>query len=420
MNQNNSKSTLLLRVLLGIGLILVTAFSLITAALAFFLIARRTSQPKLAAAGAGAVLLLHAGSVAWLVTRSLPSSIMIALGVLLFSAALAWRYVFSPIPVQHQVSPTRPDTKYWDLPTGSCLAYTHFPASGTPQPAPVVYLHGGPAIPTRAANYDFFRQLTLDGYDIYMYDQVGSGASHPLPDIRNYTLQRNIDDLEALRQKIGTEQIILVGTSWGGILAAHYLATYPENVASVIFISPGVLGSRKNVRYDHSRTASSEDKSLILPPLRMIVAGALARANPLAAERFASAEEMNSIFDTFISSPSMEYQVHCKGYVSKTNGHTRSSGGCYYANLLIQDSLKRAVDPFPKLQSIPAPALILRGECDYIPLESTSRYQQALPNATLQIIPESGHAVTSAQPELALSAIRAFLNSQSFITGQLS
>lgn len=413
MKQQNSKSALLLRVLLGVVLILVTAFSLITAAVAFFLFARRTSHPKLAAAGAGAVLFLHAAFAAWLVTRDLPSSIIFALVALLLSAALARRYVFSPIPIKNRGSLNRPDTKYWDLPTGSCLAYTHFPAVGLPKPAPVVYLHGGPAIPTRGANYDFFRQLTLDGYDVYMYDQVGSGASHPLPDIRDYTLQRNIDDLEALRQKIGTQQIILAGTSWGGILAAHYLVAYSERVASVIFISPGVLGSRKNIRYDHTRTASSEDKSLILPPLRMVVAGALARNNSLAAVRFASAEEMNSIFDGFISSPSMEYQVNCKGYVPETNGLTRSSGGCYYANLLIQESLKKAADPFPMLQSMATPALILRGECDYIPLESTSRYQQALPNATLQVIPGAGHAVTSAQPELALSAIRAFLASYS-------
>lgn len=37
-----------------------------------------------------------------------------------------------------------PGVRFWDLSTGSRIAYTHRPATGVAFPAPVVFLHGGP------------------------------------------------------------------------------------------------------------------------------------------------------------------------------------------------------------------------------------------------------------------------------------
>jgi proline iminopeptidase len=35
--------------------------------------------------------------------------------------------------------------------------------------------------------------------------------------------------------------MILVGGSWGGTLAAHYLAAHPDRVEKVVFSSPGAI-----------------------------------------------------------------------------------------------------------------------------------------------------------------------------------
>ncbi|NJN44091.1 MAG: alpha/beta hydrolase [Anaerolineae bacterium] len=238
----------------------------------------------------------------------------------------------------------------------------------------------------------------------------GRGLSDRTEDISEYTLARNIADLEAIRQAIGAEKMILIGTSWGGVLAAQYLAVYPDQVARAVLISPGVLGDRSEVKYDYKTTASSDDDSVILPSLRFIVAGALARIQPGVAEQFASQEEMGVIYDTFTTSPNVDYQTNCKGYQPPANTSTRSGGSNYYANLLTLASLKTALDPRPILQNNPTPVLILRGECDYIPLEATMRYKETLPNAVFVPVPGAGHAVTSAQPELSLVMIRAFLS----------
>lgn len=361
-------------------------------------------------AGALALIAVAFGG-AWLITRSPNTAGIYASVVFGVTAIFAWLYIYTPIPVAVPLPQPTSTTQYWQLSTGSRIAYTYYPAVGKAQPTPVIYLHGGPAVPTRTSSYEFFKQLTADGFDVYLYDQTGAGLSAQLDDISAYTLERNVADLEAICQQIGAEKIILVGTSWGSVLAAYYLEAYPNHVEKVIFMSPGVLGDRSKVSYDYSRSASSQDDSILLPPLRMIFAGALARINPEAAPNFASQTEMNGVYDAFVTSPSMDYQVNCKGY-EPGDKPSRSGGGNYYANLLILQSLKKAHDPRPNLAPLQTPALILRGACDYIPWESTLSYKQSLQNSNLIIIENAGHALTEAQPEKVLASIRAFLTEQ--------
>lgn len=412
MRKKTTKRSVMIRILQLVGFVISTLFTVLVATAVFFLTARITASIMLMVVTAVLSLLLTATGAAWLLTRSLPISASYAVAVLLLTASLTYAYGFRPLQVVAQPVQPRADTHYWKLSTGSHLGYTHFPAVGTPHATPIVYLHGGPAVPTRAANYDFFQQLAQDGYDVYLYDQLGTGLSDDAPDITAYTLERNVADLEAIRVEIGADQLVLAGTSWGAVLAANYMASYPDHVATAILMSPGVLGDRSQVRYDYSLTASADDDSVILPPLRMIMAGALARINPEAAQRFAPQTELNAIYDSFVTSPSIEYQVNCRGYQPNTAQPARSGGGNYYANLLTLESLKRAPDPGPKLQTNQTPVLIMRGECDYIPWESTYRYKQLFSQSVLLIIPDAGHALTSSQPDLTLAAVRAFLTEQ--------
>ncbi|NWF62953.1 MAG: alpha/beta hydrolase [Chloroflexi bacterium] len=407
----NTKRSFFAKIALGIGFIFASLFSVVAAFIGFFLVARSTKSVAVITITAALALVAVAFGGAWLMTRSPKTAGIYSGGVLILTAIWAWLYVYKPIPVTVPLPQPTSSTQYWQLSTGSRIAYIFHPAKGQAHSAPVIYLHGGPAVPTRTSNYEFFKQLTADGFDVYLYDQIGTGLSAQLDDISQYTLERNVADLEAIRQQIGSEKVILVGTSWGSVLAAYYLEQYPNHVEKIIFMSPGVLGDRKNVRYDYSRSASSQDDSILLPPLRMILAGALARTNPQTATNFASQAEMNGIYDAFVTSPSMDYQVNCKGYVP-TNKPSRSGGGNYYANLLILQSLKKAHDPRPNLTSLQTPALIMRGACDYIPWESTLSYKQTLPNSTLILIENAGHALTEAQPEVVLAPMRAFLTDQ--------
>jgi proline iminopeptidase len=104
----------------------------------------------------------------------------------------------------------------------------------------VVFLHGGPGVADLAGDAAYFGQLARDSFDVWVYDQLGVGRSARLHDPRGYRVGRDAADLEAIRQRIGAKRLILIGYSYGATLAA-YLAQHPDQVAKVVFSSPGPI-----------------------------------------------------------------------------------------------------------------------------------------------------------------------------------
>ena len=107
----------------------------------------------------------------------------------------------------------RPGTHYWVLSTGSKIAYTLISGKGVKKQYPVIYLHGGPGGYISDRNIETLAPLSEDGYDVYLYDQTGSGQSDRLADIEEYTADRHKKDLEEIVKKSGAEKVILIGQS---------------------------------------------------------------------------------------------------------------------------------------------------------------------------------------------------------------
>jgi proline iminopeptidase len=202
--------------------------------------------------GAGLVVFLAATAAGVaLATRKLPAArrgrtrlVALAVGGL---GGVAVFVVTVLVPVGDPRLPPAPvaGQRWWQLPTGSGIAYVHLPARGAPRPTPMVFLHGGPGIADMAGDTASFGQLTGDGFDVWVYDQVGTGRSSRLTDPRGYTVPRGVADLEAIRRQIGrqigAQRMVLLGHSYGAQVAAAYLAAHPDHVAKVVFSSPGAL-----------------------------------------------------------------------------------------------------------------------------------------------------------------------------------
>ena len=133
------------------------------------------------------------------------------------------------------------DSLTWNLSTGSTINYTKISTTlKTYVPnAPIIYLHGGPGGKISTKIIDDLKPLSNEGFDLYFYDQVGSGYSNRLENIKEYTVERHVEDLKEIIDKIGSEQVILIGQSWGAVLLTQFLGKYPERVEKAIFISPG-------------------------------------------------------------------------------------------------------------------------------------------------------------------------------------
>jgi proline iminopeptidase len=309
----------------------------------------------------------------------------------------------APTPVAGQ--------RWWALPTGSRIAYMHLPAHGPRRrPTPVVFLHGGPGIADMAGDAGFFGQLARDGFDVWVYDQVGTGRSSRLADPRQYTIARQVADLEAIRRRIRADRLVLVGHSFGAQVAAGYLAAHPTHVARVVFSSPGALapelddGSEGLVRGRLSTRQQLGLYRLLLRP-RALLGWTLLQVNPRAAHAFVGDAEMDARNDRVYNAG--RAGTHCHGLPP---GRALRGLG-FYAYQFPQSAAARPwADPRPQLARNRTPALVLKGSCDYLSWASGLAYQQALPNARLVYLHHAGHNAYQDQPTAYLAVVRAFLS----------
>jgi proline iminopeptidase len=107
---------------------------------------------------------------------------------------------------------------------------------GEPGPAgTVLTLHGGPG-----ATHDYLlalSDLARHGYRIVYYDQLGCGRSELAKGVAEYSIDRDVADLEELRQTLGLGRIHLIGSSYGGLLAIAYALAHPEPLKTLVSAS---------------------------------------------------------------------------------------------------------------------------------------------------------------------------------------
>jgi proline iminopeptidase len=94
---------------------------------------------------------------------------------------------------------------------------------------PLVVVHGGPSL-----NQDYLLpQLykLAENNLVIFYDQRGSGRSLETKlDEKYINIDQFVEDLETLRISLGFDKFILMGHSWGGLLAMKYAVEHQENL----------------------------------------------------------------------------------------------------------------------------------------------------------------------------------------------
>jgi L-proline amide hydrolase len=107
----------------------------------------------------------------------------------------------------------------------------------TSRPA-VVLLHGGPGY-----NSEYLRRFEVlvgTGHRVIRYDQIGGGRSvvddeHYVPG--RFTVDVFRRELTALRAAFGLDEVVLVGQSWGCMLALEHVLTGAAGVRGMVLMS---------------------------------------------------------------------------------------------------------------------------------------------------------------------------------------
>lgn len=115
----------------------------------------------------------------------------------------------------------------------------HWEESGNPHGIPALYLHGGPG---SVLGTGYRKNFDPEQYRLVTVQQRGAGLSTPHVTDPAHRLEDNttahlVRDLELVREHLGIEQWLLVGSSWGSTLALHYAVQHPQRVLGLLLVA---------------------------------------------------------------------------------------------------------------------------------------------------------------------------------------
>ena len=132
----------------------------------------------------------------------------------------------SSVLVQAQEYPdSQEDGEYKEV-NGAKL-WTLIHGEGTP----LYFIPGGPG-----GSHPGLRRFDplSDSHELVYFDALGRGKSDTASSRSEYTIARDVEDLEGLRKALGHDKIAVLGHSYGGVVAQAYAIKYPENISHLI------------------------------------------------------------------------------------------------------------------------------------------------------------------------------------------
>ncbi|TVQ54405.1 MAG: prolyl aminopeptidase [Rhodobacteraceae bacterium] len=102
---------------------------------------------------------------------------------------------------------------------------------GTRGAKPAVVLHGGPG---GGCSPGMRRYFDPEAWHVVLFDQRGCSRSRPHASVDRNTTWDLIDDIEAIRRRLGFERWTVFGGSWGAALGLLYAITHPKRVTELV------------------------------------------------------------------------------------------------------------------------------------------------------------------------------------------
>ncbi len=279
-----------------------------------------------------------------------------------------------------------------DVGNGVKLYYRTLGSGGDP----VILIHGGPGF-TSDYLADDMTPLAKQ-HAVFVYDQRGIGKSTLVSDSNGLAAQRYVEDLEAIRQHLGLEQLTLLGHSWGAVPAALYAMQYPQRVRRMILVGT-VPAKRSELVQAFGTMARARDDAT------------RQRMEELSLIRAANPSDLNACREY--------YQIWFKPFFTRSTAAASMKGNVCAGT---PESLKnkRNVDRYTfaslgewdwttSLNTATVPTLIVQGEFDPLPIESARKWAAAMPNARVLEMKGIGHFPYVEAPDAFFAAVHRFL-----------
>lgn len=256
---------------------------------------------------------------------------------------------------------------------------------------PIVVVHGGPGL-----DHAYLRpglDALATRHTVIYYDQRGTGRSTAELVESAINIRAFVDDIEALRQVLGYEQISVLGHSFGSLIALDYAVRYPENLKALILMNPVEPGSRYQ-----EETATRQRE-------RMTERDAAEMEELRATEGFAARDPatLSQVYRIAFRQTLRDRELI--GQLNLDLANTTAKNGQDVARLL--GVSLGTVDWWDKIPQIMVPTLVLHGRYDTFPVDMSRELAEAFPVGTFEVL-NSGHFPYLEDRDGLLSAISGF------------
>ena len=262
---------------------------------------------------------------------------------------------------------------------------------------PLLCLHGGPG--SGWHHLESYEALA-EGRRVIFYDQLGCGNSavEGPHDPGLWSVELYVEEVDAVRSALGLDRVVILGQSWGGMLALSYALTQPPGLAGlVVQSSPASVPAW----LEEIRRLRSE-----LPAAVQAILEAHEAAGTTADPAY---EEAAMVF----------YRRHvCRtdpwpDWLQRTFGAMAANPEVYETmNGPIEFHVIETIRDFDitaRLGEIRVPTLLISGRHDEVTPATVERVHHALPHSEWVLLEHSSHMAQAEQPDETLSAIRRFL-----------
>jgi proline iminopeptidase len=239
-------------------------------------------------------------------------------------------------------------------------------------------------------------------HTIILYDMRNRGRSDPVADSTLITIQKDVEDLEAIRRHFGVSRFTPVGFSYLGLMVVMYAAAHPDRVARIVQLGP--VPRKFGTRYPDG----------------------LAFRDPSPVPDSASAARIDSLRRTgydrshpreFCEESDHVYRVRLVGDSTKAR---RLQSPCDMPNewpVNLERHFRHHFGGVQKLDfsreavaRVRVPVLTIHGTHDRnAPYAAGREWAMTLPDARLVTVTGAAHQVAVEAPEIVLPAIESFL-----------
>lgn len=258
--------------------------------------------------------------------------------------------------------------------------------------AALIAVHGGPG-----GAHDYLEPLAALAEEraLLLYDQLDCGQSDKPGDPDNWTIPRFVAEIDALRGALGIGRFILLGHSWGAVIALEYAARGNVDLAGVALASPLISTPRWVADNLAHRQALPLDVQLALD--RNEAAGTLDSAE----YRDAMAVMMRRHFCRLAADPPAVARFF-------RNLNLDLYRALWGDNEFVCTGTLKDYDGSILLPQVAVPTLFVSGEFDESTPAANRDFASLTPEAKVSVIPGASHMPMFENPQAFLTALRWF------------